>query len=448
MPSGRFDEARDYAFGDRALALRKRASLTQRELAALLHVNVQSIHGWENGLFYPDAAHLQRLIALYRERDVLAAGREEAEAQELWELVRAKAARRTAPFDRAWFATLQAGGDGAGLAPSLPRPDASSLSRHDWGEAPAAQLVQGRTTELALLARWVDEEGCRVVQVLGPGGIGKTTLAARLAQELAPTFPVVYWRSLRNAPPPEEWLAGAIAALSAGQALPPEGLAARLGLLLELLRAGRALLVLDNLETVLAPAEPLVRYRAGYEGYGEVLARLGASAHQGCVVLTSREQPLRSDEAAVRALLLGGLGVEEGRALLGRRDLVGDAASWQALVERYAGNPLALGVVGETIKVVFGGDIAAFLAQEATVFGGIRQLLDEQLTRLSTLEHAAALWLAVEREPVGFGELVADLGPGATQGSVVEAVEALGRRSLLERGDTAPSPCSRWCWST
>jgi len=308
MPSGRFDEARDYAFGDRALALRKRASLTQRELAALLHVNVQSIHGWENGLFYPDAAHLQRLIALYRERDVLAAGREEAEAQELWELVRAKAARRTAPFDRAWFATLQAGGDGAGLAPSLPRPDASSLSRHDWGEAPAAPLVQGRTTELALLARWVDEEGCRVVQVLGPGGIGKTTLAARLAQELAPTFPVVYWRSLRNAPLPEEWLAGAIAALSAGQALPPEGLAARLGLLLELLRAGRALLVLDNLETVLAPAEPLVRYRAGYAGYGEVLARLGASAHQGCVVLTSREQPLRSDEAAVRALLLGGWG--------------------------------------------------------------------------------------------------------------------------------------------
>ena len=117
MPSGRFDEARDYAFGDRALALRKRASLTQRELAALLHVNVQSIHGWENGLFYPDAAHLQRLIALYRERDVLAAGREEAEAQELWELVRAKAARRTAPFDRAWFATLQARGDGAGRAP-------------------------------------------------------------------------------------------------------------------------------------------------------------------------------------------------------------------------------------------------------------------------------------------------------------------------------------------
>ena len=94
MSSGRFDEARDYAFADQALALRKRAGLTQRELAALLQVSGQSIHAWEGGLSYPGTDHLKELIALYLERGTLMAVREEAEAAALWATVRANAARR------------------------------------------------------------------------------------------------------------------------------------------------------------------------------------------------------------------------------------------------------------------------------------------------------------------------------------------------------------------
>jgi transcriptional regulator with XRE-family HTH domain len=340
-----------------------------------------------------------------------------------------KAARRASPTSGAPLAPA----DAAGAV-------AEPLWRHDWGDVPAVPALQGRSKELATLARWVQEERCRVVQVLGAGGIGKTALAARLAQDLAPAFAVLYWRSLRNAPPVEEWLAGALAALSTGQAVAPDGLDARLGLL-GLLRGRRALLVLDNLESVLEPGAPLVRYRAGY---GAVLAQLAESGHQGCLLLTSREQPLHDDAGAVRALRLDGLGVAEGRALLARRALAGDDAAWGALVARYGGNPLALGVLGETIGIVFGGEIAAFLAQEAAVFGDIRALLDGQVARLSPLEQAILLWLAVEREPVGFAELVADLGPGVARGAAVEAVEALARRSLLERGGrtwTSRGPC-------
>jgi WD40 repeat protein/transcriptional regulator with XRE-family HTH domain len=436
MPSSRFGEERDYGFADQALVVRQRAGLTQRELAALLGVSDKAIRRWEAGLSYPAVEHLEQLIALALERGALPVGREEDEAARLWETVRTRAPRRTPPFDPHWFAALPPAAH-AGLldVPSPPRPSAAPEGgRHDWGEAPDVPALHDRRQEMAMLARWVDDERGRVVVVLGAGGIGKTALVARLAQERAPAFPIVYWRSLRNALPVEEWLAGAITSLSAAHIVPPEGREARLALVLELLRTQRALLVLDNLETVLEPEEPMVRYRPGYEGYGEVLQRLSASAHQGSIVLTSREQPLRADHAAVRSLHLGGLGVEDGRALLGRRNLVGDAASWKSLVERYGGNPLALGVVGETVAVVFGGDIAAFLAQEATVFGGIRQLLDEQITRLSPLEYAILLWLAVEREPVGFGMLVADLGSGVARGDAMEAVEALGRRSLLEHG--------------
>jgi hypothetical protein len=113
----------------------------------------------------------------------------------------------------------------------------------------------------------------------------------------------------------------------------------------------------------------------------------------------------------LRVLRLEGLQVEEVQALPSHRDLSGDAATWGVLVERYTRNPLAPRILGETITAVFGGDIAAFLAQSTTIFGGIRQLLDEQVGRLSPLERAIGTWLAVEREPVGFADLVTDLGP-------------------------------------
>ena len=441
MSSTRFDEARDYGFADKALALRERAGLTQRELAALLGVSGRAIQTWEAGLSYPGGERLTWLITLYVERGAFPAGQEEDEAAALWEAVRSRAPRRIVPFDRSWFASLR---DTAALAsasapPLPPLPVADAPRRDDWDEAPATETFFGRDQEVATLSHWLLADGCRLIGVLGMGGIGKTLLAARLARTVASRFDVVYWRSLRNAPPVEEWLAGAIAALSGAQALLPDGRAAQLALVLELLRERHALLVLDNLETILEPGAPTPRYREGYAGYGEVLRRMGESMHQGCLLVAGREAPpelapLAGERGPVRMLRLGGLGREAGRALLRDTGLVGEEEDWDALIARYSGNPLALGLMGSTIGAVFGGDIAAFLAQDVAVFGGIRQLLDAQVGRLSALERAVLTALAVAREPVGFAELVSDLGPGVARGDAVEAVEALQRRSLSERG--------------
>src|SRR5262249_11683417 len=109
-----------------------------------------------------------------------------------------------------------------------------------------------------------------------------------------------------------------------------------------------------------------------------------------------------------------------------------------ALVARYGGNPLALNLIGQAIVELFGGEISAMLAYVVetfgAVFGGIRRLLEEQFGRLSALEQSLLTWLAIERQPVGVAAVRADLGPGAGPGAVLEALEALGRRSLLERG--------------
>src|SRR3954454_6764846 len=274
-------------FREQLLRLRGRAGLSQRELAALTGASERAIQTWEDGVNYPSADRLKTLIALYLQRGVFAPGREQEEVVAFWETAREEAQRLNVPFDPVWFAAqgmaAAAGGGAAEIAatPGLlsKSPAAPATPRgQDWGEAPDAGTFHGRTQELATLTGWVLADGCRLVGILGMGGLGKTTLAARLAHDLAPHFVGVYWRSLRNAPPCAEWLAGAILFLSAQQVLPAEGEEARLRQLVELLRAQRSLLILDNLETVLEPGAASVRYREGFAGYGQALQWLGESA--------------------------------------------------------------------------------------------------------------------------------------------------------------------------
>src|SRR5262249_28114311 len=73
----------------------------------------------------------------------------------------------------------------------------------------------------------------------------------------------------------------------------------------------------------------------------------------------------------------------------------------------------------------------------SAVFGGIRRLLAEQFDRSSPLEQTVLRVLAVEREPVTVAELIAALGPRAGRGALVESIEALRGRSLVERAGIA-----------
>src|SRR5206468_9956864 len=116
------------------------------------------------------------------------------------------------------------------------------------------------------------------------------------------------------------------------------------------------------------------------------------------------------------------------------KGVAGSTSEQLRLIEAYAGNPLALKIVARTIVELFDGQIALFLEQGEVVFGGVRKLLDEQYARLSVVEQSVLLWLAILREPVNLQELLAVLGAPLPRSQVLEAVDSLRRRSLIERG--------------
>ncbi|RIK33221.1 MAG: hypothetical protein DCC55_35385, partial [Chloroflexi bacterium] len=313
-------------------------------------------------------------------------------------------------------------------------------SYQDWGEAPATPQVHGRHTEQETLHQWLLTEGCRLVAVLGIGGVGKTTLVIRAARMLQNQFQFVFWRSLLNAPPLADILHPCLQFL-ARQRLTrfPSTLNEQLAMLLEFLSAHRCLLILDNFESILE-AGRAGQYRPGYEAYGQLLALIGERQHQSCLLLTSRELPrgvehLAEDFPAIRSLTLDGLEAEAGQELLRMRGLDPTAQLSAEIVARYSGNPLALKLVARTIAEIFDGDIAAFLVDETLIFDDIRTVLQQQFARLSDLERKVLLWFAVARESMSVQRLASYLLHKPRRGDLLEAFHALQRRTLLERTD-------------
>jgi WD40 repeat protein/transcriptional regulator with XRE-family HTH domain len=446
MKRSSYYKERDFALGQMMLALRTHIGLTQAGLAELLGVSRRAVSEWEAGNTYPKAEHLKQLIALGVQQQAFPAGREAEEIRALW-----KAAHQKLLLDEAWLAALLTHPRSALTPlPTIPNEEPRSgeaptdqptkRRRMDWGDALAVPTFYGRKRELAELSHWVVEQRCRVVSVLGMGGIGKSALVVSLLHQLVPNFEVVIWRSLRDAPICEALLEDLLQVL-APQPLTdvPVGLERRLGVLLEYLREERALIVLDNLEVLLEEGESTGRMRAGYEGYGRLLRRVAETEHQSCLLLTSREKPsdlvaLEGSRTSVCSLRLEGLEREASEQLLEERELMGTIHNREQLIQRFVSNPLALKIVAETIVELFGGEIAPFLEQGEVIIGSIRELLGEQFSRLSSAEQTVLLWLAILREPVSIEDLLEVLGTPLPRVQMLEAVEALRRRSLLERG--------------
>ncbi|MEH1985393.1 NB-ARC domain-containing protein [Nostoc sp.] len=308
----------------------------------------------------------------------------------------------------------------------------------NWGEAIDVSQFYGRTTELETLSQWIVRDRARVVTLLGMGGMGKTALSVKLAEQLQGEFEYVIWRSLRHAPFFYDKVTECIKILSHQQVTTlPASPYEQITCLIEYFRKYRCLLILDNFDTLLEQGKGTGCYREGYEPYGELLWRLGETGHQSSVLLTSREKPtevaaLEGDGLPVRTLALSGLEVAAGQTILKLKGLSGSEDETRKLVECYGGNPLALKIAATSIRDLHEGNIACFFAEGTTVFQGIGNLLEQQFKRLSTSEQQVMYWLAINRGKLSSTELQTAFTPILPKPKLISVLESLRWRSLIE----------------
>jgi len=244
--------------------------------------------------------------------------------------------------------------------PNIPNshPPNQETSHQDLSQMPELGAFYDRTPQLQTLTNWILQQNSRLIALTGGLGIGKTTLAVQLVQQIKDEFEYVIWCNLDTSPTLPEFEANLIQFFSQSEKQDSPTTNQKALPLIKYLQKHRCLVVLDDIHNLFSSGELAGKYKPEYEEYRSLFKKIEKISHQSCFLLIGWEQSrevtqVKSQNTHINTLQLKGLDIAAGREILKDYGLA-DSENYSALIHRYQGNPLWLKSVATLIQELGG----------------------------------------------------------------------------------------------
>ena len=309
-------------------------------------------------------------------------------------------------------------------------PSKQPEQRHNLTEAPEWEHHNNRRAEITTLKKWILAEKIRLVTIFGLPGMGKTTLARELVEQIKDNFDYILWRNCSETLSLKSFQTNLIEFFSQNQETKSSSL-------IDYLRLNRCLIILDDFQELFAPEKFAGTYLPEAESYGKFLKEMARSPHKSCFLILSWEKPteiatLEGENRHCRSLQMDGLG-EAATEILTNKGLK-DQDKWGELIQIYSGNPSWLNIVAATIDDLFNRSVDRFLSYPTLFLGDLEPRLQEYYQRLSASEKIVIQWLVNQEAADIFQKPVGANGHSPLpDADFLTAIQSLRKRGLIEK---------------
>lgn len=303
------------------------------------------------------------------------------------------------------------------------------------GQIPATSFFCGRKRELALLQQLLDKQ--QSISILGVAGIGKSTLVAKLIQQVQ-GFEQIIWKTFNHTPLLQDVVTELLELVSSNEIKKiPEYPQALISLLIKYLQSRRCLLVLDGIEYLFSRNNFFQKVE-----YATFLRRLIEEEHQSCLILTSRIWPDELDDIIIAnkptyCFRLEGLDVKAAKKFLIHKGFKYTDKIDQ-LIQTYYGNPSELEAAVNRIYHFFGNQEKFFENPTTFISSRLEAMLNDLFGgNLSNLQKKIIIFITentILGNQVTFSMLVKclEIDKAVSTLEIIKGLEKLERLSLIE----------------